>query len=47
MRGFGFVGGICVFPCHPELVEGSSVAKKNKQNMRLTAGCFDKLNMTV
>ena len=29
------------------VVKGSSVAKKNKQDMRLTAGCFDKLNMTI
>ena len=37
---------INIFPCHPESIEGSSGAKKNKQDMRLTARCFDRLNMT-
>lgn len=39
-------GDIYIFPCHPESIEGSSGAKKNKQDMRLTARCFDRLNMT-
>ena len=28
-------------------VEGSSVAKRKKQDMRLTARCFGRLNMTI
>ena len=50
MRGFGFVYvffEFAFFPCHSERKRRISRKRKGKANMRLTAGCFDKLNMTV
>ena len=45
--GLVFLSGkILNFPCHSERSRRIQRSEKNKQDMRLTAGCFDRLNMT-